>query len=186
MVGRLYAQERLGIGTRDQAALAGRTVSLSGHALEVIGIYATGNDFGDNHVFVPLETFRRIYNPGDKLSKIRVTVDSVANVEAVSRQAYPLVARGSCRRFPSPPMQNPSSRGRAQDLGNFAGRFAAAAQVAEVVLMQDDRARTVELLALRSATDNRLEVEIGQSGGQASLDQVQCLDRADVIVLRVR
>ncbi len=85
VVGRLYAQERLGTGTTDQAALTGRTVGLNGHALEVVGIYATGNDFGDNHVFVPLETFRRIYNPGDKLSKIRVTVDSVANVEAVTQ-----------------------------------------------------------------------------------------------------
>ena len=84
VVGRLYAKERLGIDARSEVALSGRTVALHGHTLELIGIYATGNDFGDNHVFVPLETFRRIYSPGDKLSKIRVTVDSVANVEAVT------------------------------------------------------------------------------------------------------
>jgi len=84
VVGRLYAKERLGIDARSDAALSGRTVALNGQTLEVIGIYATGNDFGDNHVFVPIETFRRIYSPGGKLSKIRVTVDSVANVEAVT------------------------------------------------------------------------------------------------------
>lgn len=84
VVGRLYAKERLGIDARSETVLSGRTVALNGHTLEVIGIYATGNDFGDNHVFVPIETFRRIYSPGDKLSKIRVTVDSVANVEAVT------------------------------------------------------------------------------------------------------
>jgi ABC-type antimicrobial peptide transport system permease subunit len=84
VVGHLYAKERLGIDARSETALSGRSVALNGHTLEVIGIYATGNDFGDNHVFVPLEAFRRIYDPGGKLSKIRVTVDSVANVEAVT------------------------------------------------------------------------------------------------------
>lgn len=39
--------------------------------MQVVGIYATGNDFGDNHVFVPLETFRCIYKPGDKIIRIR-------------------------------------------------------------------------------------------------------------------
>jgi ABC-type antimicrobial peptide transport system permease subunit len=49
----------------------------------VVGIYTTANDFGDNHVFIPIDTFRAIFNPGKKLSKIFVTVDSVANVERV-------------------------------------------------------------------------------------------------------
>jgi putative ABC transport system permease protein len=83
VVGRVYAQERLGIGEPSGASLRDARITLNGQSLPVVGIYATGNDFGDNHVFVPLETFRRIYNPGGKLSKIRVTVDSVANVPAV-------------------------------------------------------------------------------------------------------
>jgi len=85
VVGRLYAKERVGIiGETDASALDGKKITLNGEPLRVVGIYATGNDFGDNHVFVPLETFRRIFKPGDKLSKIRVTVDSVANVETVA------------------------------------------------------------------------------------------------------
>ena len=88
IVGKLYARERLRIananvgGTAD--TLAGKTLMLNGQPLQVVGIYSTGNDFGDNHVFVPLETFRRILKPGGKLSKIRVTVDSVDHVEAVT------------------------------------------------------------------------------------------------------
>lgn len=84
-MGRLYARERLGIESSDKTGLSAKTITLSGQPLQVVGIYATGNDFGDNHVFVPLETFRRIFKPGDKLSKIRVSVDSVTNVEAVTR-----------------------------------------------------------------------------------------------------
>lgn len=37
----------------------------------------------DNHVFIPIEAFRETYHPGGKLSKIFVTVDSVAHVEPV-------------------------------------------------------------------------------------------------------
>lgn len=88
IVGQLYARERLGIkgsnGPLAADALAGRTLALGGQPLRVVGIYSTGNDFGDNHLFVPLETFRRVFKPGDKLSKIRVTVDSVDHVEAVT------------------------------------------------------------------------------------------------------
>ena len=85
VVGRLYAKERVGINNEmDASALDGKKIILNGEPLQVVGIYATGNDFGDNHVFVPLESFRRIFKPGDKLSKIRVTVDTVANVETVA------------------------------------------------------------------------------------------------------
>ena len=85
IVGGLYAKERVGVaGEMSASALDGQKITLNGEPLQVVGVYATGNDFGDNHVFVPLETFRRIFKPGDKLSKIRVTVDTVANVEAVA------------------------------------------------------------------------------------------------------
>ena len=84
VVGRLYAKERVGITEMDASALDQKKIILDGESFQIVGIYATGNDFGDNHVFLPLETFRRIFKPGDKLSKIRVTVDSVANVAAVA------------------------------------------------------------------------------------------------------
>jgi len=83
VVGRLYATQRLGLPERSADTLAGRSLTLGGQRFEVIGVYSTGNDFGDNHVFVPIEPFRAAFNPGRKLSKIFVTVDSVANVERV-------------------------------------------------------------------------------------------------------
>lgn len=87
VVGQLYAKERLGLVSRNGEVLQpGQILTLNGMPLRVIGIYSTGNDFGDNHVFLPLETFRRVFEPGRKLSKIRVTVDAVANVEAVTQE----------------------------------------------------------------------------------------------------
>lgn len=83
LVGRLYARQRLGIDEPSQAAIAGRQVVWNGQPFQVVGIYTTENDFGDNHVFIPIETFRATFKPGRKLSKIFVTVDSVANVEQV-------------------------------------------------------------------------------------------------------
>ena len=87
VVGRLYARERLG-----HDAGAGRSLPnpvnlrLGERELAVVGIYSTGNDFGDNHVFIPIDTFRAIFDPGEKLSKIRVTVDKVDHVEAVTEE----------------------------------------------------------------------------------------------------
>lgn len=83
VVGKLYAKQRLGLAELTDAALAGSEVSLNGKAFRVVGIYTTENDFGDNHVFIPLGAFRETFRPGKKLGKIFVTVDSVANVEKV-------------------------------------------------------------------------------------------------------
>lgn len=85
VVGQLYARERLGLtDPEDDFALAGSRVELGDEGYEVVGIYTTGNDFGDNHVFVPIESFRRTFNPGGRLSKMWVTVDSVAHVATVA------------------------------------------------------------------------------------------------------
>jgi ABC-type antimicrobial peptide transport system permease subunit len=84
VVGRLYARQRLGLAAASDHPLDGRQIMLNGQAFAVVGIYTTENDFGDNHVFISLEAFRAVFRPGRKLTKIFVTVDSVANVEAVA------------------------------------------------------------------------------------------------------
>jgi ABC-type antimicrobial peptide transport system permease subunit len=83
VVGRLYARQRLAIDAVSDDALAGKQIILNGQSFAVVGIYTTENDFGDNHVFLPIEAFREAFKPGQKLTKIFVTVDSVTNVERV-------------------------------------------------------------------------------------------------------
>jgi len=83
VVGKLYAKQRLGLAELTERALTGKEVLLNGQPFRAIGIYTTENDFGDNHVFIPLAAFRETFHPGKKLGKIFVTVDSVVNVEKV-------------------------------------------------------------------------------------------------------
>jgi putative ABC transport system permease protein len=83
VVGKLYASQRLGIHDASSFPDEGVKALFKGKPFQVVGIYTTENDFGDNHVFMPIKAFRQAYHPGDKLSKIFVTVDSVANVEKV-------------------------------------------------------------------------------------------------------
>src|SRR5437899_2726389 len=67
VVGRLYARQRLGIVEPGAATIAGQQITLGGHAFQVVGVYTTANDFGDNHVFVPIGAFRGVFKPGRKL-----------------------------------------------------------------------------------------------------------------------
>lgn len=83
VVGRLYVAQRLGVGEPSDLPGAEKHIVLDGRQFKVIGIYTTANDFGDNHVFIPINSFREVFNPGKRLSKIFVTVDSVGNVERV-------------------------------------------------------------------------------------------------------
>jgi putative ABC transport system permease protein len=85
VVGTLYARQRTGISDPESATLAGERIDLNGRSFRVIGIYTTDNALSDNHAFVPLESFRRTFQPGDRLSKVWVTVDSVSHVPAVAR-----------------------------------------------------------------------------------------------------
>ncbi|MBI2468291.1 MAG: ABC transporter permease [Candidatus Rokubacteria bacterium] len=86
VVGKLWATQRLGLAEPTEGVRASREVVLNGKAFRVVGVYTTDNDFGDNHVFVPLEAFRETFHPGKKLGKIFVSVDSVANVDQVVRE----------------------------------------------------------------------------------------------------
>lgn len=86
VVGKLYAQQRLGLNVPSDLPPQGRQANFNGQPFQVVGIYTTANDFGDNHVFMPIKAFREVYKPGNKLSKIFVTVDSVANVEQVVKE----------------------------------------------------------------------------------------------------
>lgn len=54
--------------------------------LKIIGMYASGYVFGDQQLFLPIDTFRSIYGTGEGVSWLFVRVNSVAHVAAVTAQ----------------------------------------------------------------------------------------------------
>lgn len=53
--------------------------------LRVIGMYASGYVFGDQQLFMPIDTFRSIYGTDKGISWLFVRVDDVGNVAAVTK-----------------------------------------------------------------------------------------------------
>ena len=52
--------------------------------LEVIGIFSSGNQFGDNSLYMPLGTLRQIIGADDGISLVTLYVDSVDNLQLVT------------------------------------------------------------------------------------------------------
>jgi ABC-type lipoprotein release transport system permease subunit len=59
--------------------------------LNIIGMYASGYVFGDLQLFIPLDTFRSIYGVNQGISWVFVRVNSVDNVESVTKRLQEVV-----------------------------------------------------------------------------------------------
>ncbi len=59
--------------------------------LNIIGMYASGYVFGDLQLFMPLDTFRDVYSVNQGISWVFVRVDSVDNVESVTKRLQEVV-----------------------------------------------------------------------------------------------
>ena len=55
-----------------------------GNTIEVIGTFTSGTQFGDNAVFMPLQTLQRLFQTEGDITLATVTVDTIENVEAVA------------------------------------------------------------------------------------------------------
>src|SRR3990170_1828867 len=59
--------------------------------LNIIGMYASGYVFGDLQLFIPLDTFRNTYGVNQGISWVFVRVNSVDNVESVTKRLQEVV-----------------------------------------------------------------------------------------------
>jgi len=62
----------------------GSTLDLEGTPVEVIGLFTSGQRFGDNTVFMPIDSVRRLFGLADEVSSATVRVDSIGNVDRVA------------------------------------------------------------------------------------------------------
>ena len=64
--------------------LLGDSFDLEGETIEVVGIYSSGTQFGDNGVFMPLKTIQSLFDREDEIDEAVVRVDNVDYVEQVA------------------------------------------------------------------------------------------------------
>ncbi len=75
--------ERLAEGNGLQV---GDTFEMEGTNIEVVGIFTSGTQFGDNAVFLPLKTAQALFDREGEVDEAVVKVDSVDNVERVAEE----------------------------------------------------------------------------------------------------
>jgi putative ABC transport system permease protein len=62
----------------------GSTFPMNGATFQVVGIYTTGTQFGDNALFIPLATAQTVFQRTGEVDEAVVNADSVDNVNAVA------------------------------------------------------------------------------------------------------
>ena len=62
----------------------GDTFQLNTTTMEVVGIYSTGTQFGDNSLFLPLETARTMFDRTGEVDEVDVQADTASNVGEVA------------------------------------------------------------------------------------------------------
>jgi ABC-type antimicrobial peptide transport system permease subunit len=83
LLGTINARNR-GISADD---LADRpTVALEGTEVEVIGLFETGFNFGDNQIFLPMETARRIYGSEGRITNLWIMAESTEDVDQIAKE----------------------------------------------------------------------------------------------------
>ncbi|MFI5270869.1 MAG: ABC transporter permease [Candidatus Saccharimonadales bacterium] len=65
----------------------GSTFTAYGTTIKVVGIFSTGNTFGDSQVIMPLKTVQTLSSQSGDLSSIILNVDSITNVDSVTSEA---------------------------------------------------------------------------------------------------
>ncbi len=86
-------------GTDDPASLAALGVQsallTSGRTFQVIGIFTSGTQFGDNSLFVPLTTAQTVFNRPGEIDQAVVKADTASNVDQVATDIRQALGQGN-------------------------------------------------------------------------------------------
>lgn len=69
----------------------GDTFDMEGATIEVVGVFTSGTQFGDNSVFLPLKTAQELFGREGEVDTAVVQADSVDNVEKVAQDIRDLL-----------------------------------------------------------------------------------------------
>ncbi|MBI1893098.1 MAG: ABC transporter permease [Candidatus Rokubacteria bacterium] len=134
------------------------------HELKIIGIYASGYVFGDLQLFMPVETFRRIYGVERGFSWLFVTADSVDHVAFVERKIREALGDGADVIAPKGAATFASTTTRTVDrIAGAVSLFAVALMVVVVFFVMlvtvRERAREIGTLKAIGASDGGIVVQ---------------------------
>jgi len=73
----------------------GDTVPINGTTFQVIGIFTSGTQFGDNSLFVPLTTAQTVFNRPGEIDQADVKADTASNVDQVAADIRQALGQGN-------------------------------------------------------------------------------------------
>src|SRR5437899_5513227 len=73
----------------------GDTVPINGTTFQVIGIFTSGTQFGDNSLFVPLTTAQTVFNRPGEIDQAVVKADTASNVDQVAADIRQALGQGN-------------------------------------------------------------------------------------------
>jgi putative ABC transport system permease protein len=144
----------------------GSTVSINGTSVEVIGIYDSGQVFGNNMLIMPVGTVQRLFNLSG-VTSVTVQADDVNNVDAVVssiREVFPTsvadvtTAQDMYQRINS---SVASAQSTSQMAMIVAFIVAGVVILFAVVLMVRQRVKEIGILKAIGASNRQIELQLG-------------------------
>jgi ABC-type antimicrobial peptide transport system permease subunit len=83
LIGKINAANR-GISQEDMVNEP--IINLNGTDVKVVGMFETGFNFGDNQIFLPMQTAQRIYEMEGKITNFWITAASTENVDPIKEE----------------------------------------------------------------------------------------------------
>jgi len=144
----------------------GSTVGINGTSVQVIGIYDSGQVFGNNMLIMPVGTVQSLFNLGG-VTSVTVQADDVNNVDAVVSSIRGIFATDVADVTTAQDMYQRinSSVANAQSASTIAmiAGFAVAAVVIlfSVILMVRQRVKEIGILKAIGASNRQIELQLG-------------------------
>ncbi len=155
----------VGQGLADENGLdVGSTVDIEGVSVEVIGIFDSGQVFGDNMLVMPIDTVQRLFDL-DGVTSVAVVADDVSNVDGVVdaiREVFDedtadiVTAQDTYERI-NEPLGNASQTSQIGMIAAFA--VAAVVILFSVVLMVRQRVKEIGILKAIGASNWRIGLQ---------------------------
>jgi putative ABC transport system permease protein len=157
----------IGKSLADTNSLAvGSKIDIQGTSLEVVGIYSSGQVFGDSMIVMPIGTVKHLFNL-DGVSSVTVVADDVNNVDSVVTEIRTIFDTNTADVVTAKDMYDQISSsitnaGSSSQTGMIVSFIVAAAVIIlSVVLLVRQRIRQIGILKAIGASNRQIALQFG-------------------------